>query len=306
MRRIGTLSNEHDARAFSDYLFTLQIDTQVERRNGEWDVWILDEDRLEQGRSELARFRAAPGDPRYSQAASQARQRRDEELRELLKAAQQRVNLRERWERPVWRQAPVTILLVAGSILVTLLCGFGRNDEMMSLLQIQRTSVEQLANGMAIVRWHSEFLHDVRQGEVWRLVTPIFIHMSPWHFLGNAWLTLVLGTAIERRRGSWRLLLGVLLIAVISNVAQYASDSPRFGGMSGVVYGLFGYVWLKGRFDPDADIAVSREATVLMLGWLLLCTTGLVGPIANVAHFSGLGVGLVVAGGEILVRRMRT
>jgi len=41
-----------------------------------------------------------------------------------------------------------------------------------------------------------------------------------------------------------------------------------------------------------------------MLGWLVLCMTGLIGPIANAAHFSGLIVGILLGYGPVVRRRI--
>jgi len=64
-------------------------------------------------------------------------------------------------------------------------------------------------------------LVEVRGGEVWRLVTPIFIHFSIFHILFNCMMAYQLGGAIEMNRGSTRLALLVLLTAVPSNLAQF-------------------------------------------------------------------------------------
>jgi GlpG protein len=298
MRRIGTLNSERDARAFSDYLFTLKIDTQVSGQDGSWDIWLLDEDQLEQGRRELESFRADPNDAKYAAAAGIARAQRDAELQAVLTAAKQHIDLRQRWERPIWRQMPVTIGLLVISAAVTLYTQSGMNRDRTALLQVQTVD----ASGRYISR---PILFDVRSGEVWRLVTPIFIHMGFWHLVFNASLMLAIGGLIERERGSLRLLLFVLVTAVISNLAQHFASGPLFGGLSGIGYGLFGYVWLVGRFEPQSGLQISRESTVLMVVWLFLCTTGLVGPVANYCHFVGLAVGLAWAGVEVLWRRSR-
>src|SRR5262249_27741007 len=142
MRRIGTLSSEREARALSDYLYTLKIENQVSGHGGVWEIWSLNEDQLERGRQELAAFQAAPNEPKYAAAAGAARAERDAEIEAVVAAAKQQIDLRERWERPAWQQTPVTFLIAALCVLVTLFAGFGKNDEVTQALQIE-TQVER-------------------------------------------------------------------------------------------------------------------------------------------------------------------
>ena len=72
-------------------------------------------------------------------------------------------------------------------------------------------------------------------------------------------------------------------------------ESPLFGGMSGVNYALFGYAWMKGKYQPHQGIGVAQQTVTVMLFWLVLCFTGLVGAIANVAHVAGLLAGVAIA-----------
>ena len=114
----------------------------------------------------------------------------------------------------------------------------------------------------------------------------------------------MLGGEIETRRGVARYLGLVLLIAVISNIGQYAATgSPLFGGMSGVVYGVLGYLWMKERYDPASGMSLPPNCVFWMIGWFVLCWTGLVGPIANWAHTFGLAAGMLVG---LLPARHRT
>lgn len=306
MRRIGTLSSEREARALSDYLYTLKIDNRVSGHEGAWELWSLNEDQLERGRQELAAFQAAPHDPKYSVAVGAARAQREAELEAVVASAKQTINLRERWERPAWQQTPVTILVAALCVLVTLFAGFGNNDEVTQAVQIETRIEEPEVNRQVRYIRPIRPLDEVRRGQVWRLVTPIFLHMDPMHLIGNLFMGVILSGMIERERGSWRLLLGILLTAVVSNVAQYAVSGPRFGGLSGVVYGMFGYLWLMGRVAPDFGLQISRESATVMMVWLLVCWFQFVGPVANVCHVMGLMMGLFLAAVEIFIRRMRT
>jgi GlpG protein len=64
--------------------------------------------------------------------------------------------------------------------------------------------------------------------------------------------------------------------------------------MSGVVYGLFGYVWMKSWYERESGFYMPQNTVFWMLGWFVLCLTGLIGPIGNVAHGVGLLVGVVL------------
>src|SRR5205814_9740200 len=103
---------------------------------------------------------------------------------------------------------------------------------------------------MFIFYWPLGSLIEIKNGQLWRLITPIFVHGGFLHLLFNMWWMRDLGFMIEQRKGSLRLALMVLLVAIPSNIAQYMTAGPWFGGMSGVVYGLFGYIWMKGKFSP--------------------------------------------------------
>ena len=120
-------------------------------------------------------------------------------------------------------------------------------------------------------------------------------------------MLLSLGGQVEASRGTVRFLALVLVLAVVSNLCEYYLEwdirnnpplswkaSPLFGGMSGVIYGLFGYAWMKQRFAPGLGLRLRRETVIIMLGWFVLCLTGLAGSIANVAHASGLILGVVI------------
>ena len=97
----------------------------------------------------------------------------------------------------------------------------------------------------------------------------------------------------------------VLFSAIFSNVTEYFWAGARFGGMSGVVYALFGYVWIKGKLQPHLGIGAGSQTVGVMLVWLVVCMTGAVGPIANAAHVAGLAAGMLVAWAPVRWKRLR-
>jgi len=129
----------------------------------------------------------------------------------------------------------------------------------------------------------------------WRLITPIFLHFSLLHIAFNLYWLYVLGGLIESKDKPWFYLCLVVCAAVFPNVFQYLISGPNFGGMSGVVYALFAYIWLSSRFNPMSGYWVRRDLVAWMLGWFVLCFTGFVGPVANFAHLGGILVGAVFA-----------
>jgi GlpG protein len=282
MRQVGTIPDEALARRLSDYLLTQGITTRLEQGDQGWAVWVHDEDRLEQAGQELKAFLENPDDARYADAAKIASALRQRTAKSLVMP-------RRRLGRSDRR--PVTFALAALSIVVTLSSDFG-------------VPLGSIANDCLITSFvgdHGRITHlpqDLpeifQKGEVWRLVTPIFIHFGVAHLIFNMLWLFDLGSQIERCLGSWRFGLTVLAIAIISNLVQFEAQGTGFGGMSGVVYGLFGYVWIKIRRDSDCDYFVHPTNIVLMIAWFFLCMTGTVGDVANWAHGAGLVLGILM------------
>ena len=139
----------------------------------------------------------------------------------------------------------------------------------------------------------------------WRLFSPMLLHFSVLHIIFNLLWWSDLGRLIERFQSSFQLIWITLLVAAVSNLAQFMDTGPRFGGLSGGVYGLLGYLWLYGKTNPAAGYQLRREIVILMLVWLVICYVGLADIVANAAHLSGLITGAALGAGIGLYRRAR-
>jgi GlpG protein len=101
--------------------------------------------------------------------------------------------------------------------------------------------------------------------------------------------------------GRWHFLLFFIITGVSANVAQYLwSGDSRFGGMSGVVYALVGFIAVRQRMAPHPLVAVPLALIGFMLLWLVLCMSGVVdyfiaGSVGNAAHLGGLVAGAFYA-----------
>ncbi|MBS1270750.1 MAG: Rhomboid protease GlpG [Gammaproteobacteria bacterium] len=175
----------------------------------------------------------------------------------------------------------VTLILLGISVLVSLYSSFGSQLEPI--------------RGWFITEYLDAGLPEIRSGELWRLLSPIFLHFAWFHLAFNGIWMWQLGSIIETRLGPWGLLTLVVIIGSGSNLAQYLSTGPLFGGLSGVVYGLLGYFWIQGRCNPRFGLVLNNAVVYLMLGWFVLCWVGIIPNVANWAHTAGLGLGMGAA-----------
>lgn len=185
--------------------------------------------------------------------------------------------------------APLVASLIIASAVISFL-NYGSGQELFLLLRVGSPA------------------YILESGEVWRLITPIFLHFSVLHLVFNMLMLWVFGRVIEARG---ELLLLVLLIfgsAVFSNIAQYYVTGSGFGGMSGVVFAVLAYCWLWDRLRPAQAYGFPNALMALMIVWLALGYTDFLrwagfGSMANTAHLAGLLFGLVFAWWASLLRR---
>jgi len=229
-----------------------------------------------------------PADARFRTARAQA-----DALRREAKEEQVRYERRVQQTRKSFANlkgygfGPLTYFLIFVSGAIFVLTKFGREFDSVSALWFSNhsNSGPMLARLLGVPEFH--------KGEFWRLLTPIFIHMGALHFFFNAMWMADLGSMIESRQSTWLMARLVLGIAIGSNIAQYVvTGRPHFGGLSGVVYGLIGYMWIRGKFDPTCGLRLHYQTVLMAMIWFFFCFTPYAGPIANAAHTAGLVIGM--------------
>lgn len=129
-----------------------------------------------------------------------------------------------------------------------------------------------------------------------RLIGPVFFHFSLLHIAFNTMWWWQLGGSIEKVMGKMELVQLFLLSAILSNLGQFIVSGPNFGGLSGVVYGVVGYVWWAGWLAPEKGLVLSKAIVGFLLFWLLLGFVDVL-PVnmANTAHLLGLVSGCFLA-----------
>jgi predicted ribosomally synthesized peptide with SipW-like signal peptide len=139
--------------------------------------------------------------------------------------------------------------------------------------------------------------------EPWRLLTSTLLHGDVIHLLFNIYWLWVFGTAIEQVYGTLRTLGLFVLLAAGAMLAEFAVFDGGVG-LSGVGYGLFGFLYAM-RNDRRFHDCVDSSTTSLFVVWFFICiATTLMGimMIANVAHGAGAVIGFLL-GQTIATRR---
>ena len=271
------------------------ITNVVERDGDAWSVWVFCEDDLERARSFLSGFRVDPNHPHFkfgggasvmeAQDSAGAASYRTQETRSSRAKSDLTDTL------ATIGIGPLTFALTLGCIITGIVSKLGGNVEMLQPLFVTVFSVQG-----DYATW-VQGLSEIRSGEIWRLFSPMLIHFGFLHLLFNMLWFVVMASLVEARERTGKLLFLLLTIGAISNLAEYYLTGPYFGGMSGVLYGLLGYIWMKVKFDPLSGYFLGMNTVTLLMIWFFVCLLGVIPNVANMAHvfglLSGFGIGFV-------------
>ncbi|KQB02448.1 rhomboid family intramembrane serine protease GlpG [Vibrio metoecus] len=267
MQLLTTLNNPRAAQAFIDYMAAHKIEIQMmPDASGQFCLWVLHDQDIESAQAELQAFLQNPYHEKYQAASWEiADQKRPQfhyaspNLLSLIKA----------------KAGVFTLLIMALCIIIFALQTFGAGEAIFSALHFPAQASQQ---------W-----------QVWRWVSHALLHFSVMHIAFNLLWWWQFGGDLEQRLGSVTLIKLFLVSAILSGAGQYWVEGANFGGLSGVVYALAGYLWIIGQRAPQLGLSLPRSLMGFMLIWLVL---GYVQPfmaIANTAHLAGLISGVVLA-----------
>jgi len=156
---------------------------------------------------------------------------------------------------------------------------------------------------LQVVNWADGYRLDAQLG-IWPhsvtrlgdIFTAPFLHFSWQHIEGNTVPLFVLGV-LAAYRSLVKFLLATLIIAVVSGLAVwlFQSGSELTVGASGLIFGYFGYVLVRGFFDRNLlDIGLGAIAGVLYWTILQVAIPGTPG-ISWIGHLGGLLGGVLAA-----------
>ncbi|MDC9821504.1 rhomboid family intramembrane serine protease GlpG [Pectobacterium polonicum] len=263
--RVIALSNPRLAQAFVDYMRTQQIHLEMRPQGHEAELWLDDETQLRSVQEALEIFLRDPTNPRYL-AASWQTGSMDSGIQ------YQRYSFLQTLKQ---KAGPLTLSVMVVTIAVFILM--------------------QISGYESVMAWLA-FPAEGQQAQLWRWFSHALLHFSLLHILFNLMWWWYLGGPVEKVLGTGKLLVITLVSALVSGWAQSWFSGTYFGGLSGVVYALMGYVWLRGEREPDGYLAMPRSLMAFALLWLVAGYFDILGmSIANAAHVAGLIVGLLMA-----------
>lgn len=266
MVRVIAVSNPRLAQAFIDYMATQGIQLMARHTDEAAEIWLEDEARLEQVQHELQQFLHDPLNRRY-QAASWQTGTTDAGLH------YQRASY---WQIIRSKAGPLTLSVMALCILVYILM--------------------QIMGADNVMYWLSWPQNSSQYPQLWRWVSHAFLHFSLLHIVFNLMWWWYLGGPLEKRLGAGKLFVLAVVSAFFSGWAQSLFSGALFGGLSGVVYALMGYVWLSGERAPERGLMLPRGLMAFAALWLVAGYFDILGmSIANAAHVAGLVLGLMMA-----------
>lgn len=200
-----------------------------------------------------------------------------------------------------FRLAPLTFLLLAGTVLLFLVVEFsrGKGDDRRNSGRHAFGSVERFEMN-ADHGVYGPF--DLWQGpwwRWWRIPASAFHHGNLLHLVCNISMLWYLGPLLERRMGWWRYLAFWLFAALVPLLPEYLLEQSSIG-LSGLGCAMFGWCLVEREFDSAVanrvHDGVVKSTWMFLVGCIVVTTLGLY-PIANVAHFAGVGYGWLVARG---------
>ncbi|MEH7121137.1 rhomboid family intramembrane serine protease [Neobacillus vireti] len=150
-------------------------------------------------------------------------------------------------------------------------------------------------NTSTLIKYGAKVNALIYQGEWWRLITPVFLHIGFLHLVMNTVALYFLGTAVEGIFGKSRFLFIYLLAGFTGFIASFLFSSNISAGASGAIFGCFGALLYFGVIYPKLFFRTMGMNIMVVLGINLVFGFSASG-IDNAGHLGGLAGGFLAAG----------
>jgi rhomboid protease GluP len=136
----------------------------------------------------------------------------------------------------------------------------------------------------------------IAEGQVWRLLTSMFLHIGLIHLFFNGYALYIFGIQVERLYGSPRFLAIYLLAGLYGSLLSFAFGPELSAGASGALFGLLGAMLAFFRRHRETFGTWGRQQllNLLVLAGINLALSVAVPGIDILAHLGGLVSGVVL------------
>lgn len=173
------------------------------------------------------------------------------------------------------------ILIMACVLMFGICCIFDGIDALRSITNY--TALKMGAN----------FAPLIRQGEIWRVITYMFLHASLLHLIVNMYSLYALGASVENFLGRWKFIVVYLVSGICGGLLSAATGSNTISvGASGAIFGLAGALLYFGyHYRTYLGEAIKKQIIPIILINLLIGY--LIAGIDNFGHIGGLIGGIL-------------
>lgn len=139
----------------------------------------------------------------------------------------------------------------------------------------------------------------IQDGQIWRLLTAVFLHIGIIHLLFNLFALNVLGPMVEGYFGHVRFAAIYFMSGIFGSLASYAFSGALSAGASGAIFGLAGativyFVRYRNNFGDRGQSTLQSMLAFTVINFIFgLSVNG----IDNWGHFGGLVGGILTAWG---------
>src|SRR5690625_4529052 len=160
------------------------------------------------------------------------------------------------------------------------------------------TNVETLIN------FGAKYNPAMIDGEWWRLISSMFLHIGFFHLAMNMLALYYLGVAVERIYGSRRFLMIYFLAGIAGSLTSFAFSINVSAGASGAIFGLFGALLFFGMIHKKVFFQTMGRNIITIV--TINIVLGFVVPQIDMgAHIGGLVAGFVASATVYLPRNKR-
>jgi rhomboid protease GluP len=146
-----------------------------------------------------------------------------------------------------------------------------------------------------LIKYGAKFNPLIYDGEWWRFITPVFLHIGFLHLAMNTLALYYLGISVERMYGHTRFLFIYLFSGFIGFIASFLFSSSLSAGASGAIFGCLGALLYFSTIWPKAFFKTMGINVILVLVINLAFGFTATG-IDNAGHLGGLVGGFLAAG----------